>query len=60
MTYLVGGDEAGFACVVVGPRGERMTYLVGGDEAWFACVVVGPRGERCLTSKVEMKPGSRV
>ena len=37
-----------------------MTYLVGGDEAWFACVVVGPRGERCLTSKVEMKPGSRV
>ena len=44
MTYLEGGDEAGFACVVVGQRGERMTYLEGGDEAGFACVVVGPRG----------------
>ena len=44
MSYLEGGDEAGFACVVVGPRGGRMTYLVGGDEAGFACVVVGSRG----------------
>ena len=45
-THLEGGDEAGFACVVVGQRGERRTYLEGGDEAGFACVVVGQRGAR--------------